>query len=491
VLSEAGTELTIELSEIDSGHGKRVMSSVLLVRNDPASRKTLANLLARRGHRAISIETIEEAKLLLETESFDLIIADLHLGAATVMDVMTAFRKICIDTEIIIVVSSSQDTALATKVIKKGAYDFIVEPFQNEEILLKIDRALERKRLRKENRLLRQEMAQQLGFDNIIGTSKTITQLKNIVSHIANTDEAVLISGESGTGKELFSRVIHYHSRRRDNPFISINCSATSPEFIESEFFGCVGEDSKSTTVNKRGFFEEADQGTIFLDEITDLSCTVQAKLLHLLRKNEIVPVNSETAKPVDVRIIAATNTDLREQVQTGRFSKELYARLNGMAVHIPPLRERPEDIVPMAEYFLRNIQREYHRLPLSLSPDGLKALLEYHWPGNGRELENTLKRAVALSTEGRIGRKEIVFISPRTVRLVPQPVLSEEKRSLLENQKLQILKSLEDNNWNYSLAASQLGIGRTTLWRKIKKFNLGQTDSAVNRQLTHMGRDF
>lgn len=455
------------------------MPSILIVDDEVGMRNMLAKLFARNEFDTAVAQNIEEAVAHLETRVFDLMLADLRLGNESGMDVLSSAKKIHPETDVIIMTAyGSVETAVAA--IQSGAADYITKPFKSAEVVFKVKRALEQINLRHTVRYLRQTVAQSFGYDNIIGTSKAIRDLKTVVDRIAPTGIAVLISGESGTGKELFAKVLHHHSDRRNRAFVPINCSAIPENLLESELFGHNKGAFTGAYTTKKGLFEEADGGTIFLDEIGDMPFQLQAKLLRVLQEKELRPVGGNTAKKIDVRIIAATNADLAEMVRDNRFREDLYYRLNVMPMNIPPLRERPEDIPILADYFLKNISREYNRPTMSISADGLELLLKHTWPGNVRELENTLKRAAALSRRDQIQYEDIIFISPRDTSLTPQPTVSLKSRSLQETQKLQILKSLEENDWNYSITANQLGIGRTTLWRKIKKFNLAQPEKTT-----------
>lgn len=450
------------------------MPSILIVDDEMGMRSMLAKLFTRNKFETVMAADGRKAAEYLEAQIFDLVLTDLRLGGESGLDILSLVKRSHPETEVIIMTAYGT-VETAVKAIQNGASDYITKPFKNEELVFKVNRALERQDLRHTVRYLQQEVAHQFGFDNIIGNSKVIGDLKKVVSRIATTNIAVLITGESGTGKELFAKVIHHHSDRRKRAFVPINCSAIPENLLESELFGHVKGAFTSAVANKRGLFEEADGGTIFLDEIGDLPYSIQAKLLRVLQEKEIRPVGGNVTKAIDVRVVAATNADLSRLVQEGTFREDLYYRLNVMPLHIPPLRERLEDVPALTEYFLRKIRIEYERGPITLSADGLELLLRHSWPGNVRELENTLKRAVALSGRDQIRYEDIIFISPRGTNLTTEPETPSRGRSLQESQKLQILKSLEENDWNYSLTANQLGIGRTTLWRKIKKYNLTQ----------------
>jgi DNA-binding NtrC family response regulator len=451
-----------------------VMPSILIVDDEAGMRNMLSKLFDKNGFDTAIAQNTSEAYAHLDSRVFDLVLTDLRLGGESGMEVLARTKQTHPETEVIIMTAyGSVETAVSA--IQNGASEYITKPFKSAEIVFKVNKALEHIDLRHTVKYLRQTVAQTFGYDNIIGISKDIQDLKSVVDRIAGTSIAVLISGESGTGKELFAKVIHHHSDRRSKAFVPINCSAIPENLLESELFGYTKGAFTGAYVTKKGLFEEADGGTIFLDEIGDMPFQLQAKLLRVLQEKEIRPVGQNLTRKIDVRVIAASNANLANMVQDGRFREDLYYRLNVMPMTIPPLRDRPEDIPVLSDYFLKNISKEYNRFPITLSADGLELMLKHTWPGNVRELENTLKRAVALSGRDQIQYEDIVFISPRETQLTSKPTLQIKTRSLQEGQKLQILKSLEENNWNYSLTANQLGIGRTTLWRKIKKFNLAQ----------------
>ncbi|MCK5126408.1 MAG: sigma-54-dependent Fis family transcriptional regulator [candidate division Zixibacteria bacterium] len=450
------------------------MPSILIVDDEPGMRNMLFRLFTKNGFDTSVAQDKKEAIIHLESQVFDLVLTDLRLGSDSGLDILMNSKRIHPETEVIIMTAYGT-VETAVQAILNGASDYITKPFKSAEVVFKVNKALEHIDLRHTIRYLRQEVAHQFGYDNIIGTSKIIDNLKSVIDRIAGMNISILITGESGTGKELFAKVTHHHSDRRDKSFVPINCSAIPENLLESELFGHVKGSFTNAITNKKGLFEEAEGGTIFLDEVGDLPYPLQAKILRVLQEKEVRPVGGNHSRKINVRIIAATNADLSKMVSEGTFREDLYYRLNVMPILIPALRERPEDIPALAEYFLKNISKEYNRSPITLSADGLELLLKHNWPGNVRELENTLKRAVALSGRNQIQYEDIIFISPRETQLTTHPTISLSTRSLQDGQKLQILKSLEENNWNHSLTANQLGIGRTTLWRKIKKFNLAQ----------------
>ncbi len=448
------------------------MPSILIIEDDDAMRQSLTTLFASNGYEITETGEYQEALSLTENRPFDLVLTALRLDLGSGLEILRASKAANPETEVIIMTAFASIQS-AVEAIQNGAADYITRPFKNEELLFKVNKALERIHLRNEVRFLRQEVAGRFRVDNIIGNSKAIDDLKKIVARIADTDIAVLITGESGTGKELFAEVIHQNSRRKNKRFVPLNCSAMPETQLELEIFGRHNGAFTPALPHKPSLFEEAHQGTIFLDEIDNLPRSIQAKLVRVLQEQEICPAGGDAVHSIDVRVIASTNTDLTPKVRTGEFREDLFYRLNIMPLHIPPLRERPEDIPALTEYLLRRIQGEYGREDVSLSADSLEMLLKHDWPGNVRELENTLKRAIALAGGQQIKYQDIIFISPREKRRPEFP--PPRNRSLVEGQKQLILKTLEENKWNYTMTADQLGIGRTTLWRKVKRFNLKQ----------------
>jgi len=450
---------------------------IMVVDDEAAIRRTLSLLLKKAGHDVRECENIAAARKTLDAWRPDLSIVDLRIGDDSGIDLIELIEQRYPDTESILMTAygSIESTVEA---MQSGAIDYITKPFSNHELLLRVNKALERSRMKQEIITLRQHVAMNYGFDNIVGISKAITHVKETAKRIAPTDITVLITGASGTGKELFARAIHHHSHRRNKPLMAIDCSAIPESLLESELFGHVKGSFTSASQDKRGLLEEADGGTIFLDEVSNMSAAVQVKLLRFLQDSEIRPVGASIARRVDVRIVAATNRDLATMVGQGEFREDLYYRLNVIPLNIPTLKERAEDIEMLTEYFLRKISGELNKSPLSISRAAVDLLLEHHWPGNVRELENTLKRGAALCTDNRLNRSDIIFVAAENNDSV-QPIAPTRnslclKGNLLDsNQKSLIMTALNDNDWNYTRTASELGIGRTTLWRKIKKYDL------------------
>lgn len=451
--------------------------SILVVDDEAATRRLLQGTLGTHGYPVYEAESIETAKAEMSARTIDLVLSDLRLGQESGLDVIKLVRRDYPEAEIILVTGYASIES-AVEAMRSGAYDYLTKPVSPEELLLRVQKAIERKLMRQELTALRQHVAMSYGFDNIVGISKPIQQIKETAKRIAPTDITVLITGGSGTGKELFARAIHYHSNRRSGKFIPIDCSAVPEGLLESELFGHVKGSFTHAVATKKGLFEEADGGTLFLDELSNMPQSTQVKLLRFLQDSEVRPVGSVISRKVNVRILAATNKDLRALVAEGSFREDLYYRLNVIPLTLPSLTERAEDIEILVEYFLRKIANDAGGHSLSISRAAIDLLLAHTWPGNVRELENTLKRGAALCASGRIEADDIIFISGEKVAPKAEngPAVSTLtlKGGLLDSgQRSLIIKALNDSEWNYTKAAAELGIGRTTLWRKLKKYNL------------------
>jgi two-component system, NtrC family, response regulator AtoC len=451
--------------------------TILVVDDEPGTRRFLQGTLEKHGYRVYDAENIETAKRELAARSFDLVLSDLRLGQESGLDLIKLVRRDYPESEIILVTGYASIES-AVEAMRCGAYDYLTKPVSPQELMLRVQKAIERKLMRQELTALRQHVAMSYGFDNIVGISKPIQQIKETAKRIAPTDITVLITGGSGTGKELFARAIHYHSNRRFGKFIPIDCSAVPEGLLESELFGHVKGSFTHAVATKKGLFEEADGGTLFLDELSNMPQSTQVKLLRFLQDSEVRPVGAVISKKVNVRVVAATNKDLRLLVAEGAFREDLYYRLNVIPLSLPSLTERAEDIEILVEYFLRKIANDTGGASLSISRAAIDLLLAHSWPGNVRELENTLKRGAALCATGRIEADDIIFISGdrSAVKAEPGPAVSTLtlKGGLLDSgQRSLIIKALNDSEWNYTKAAAELGIGRTTLWRKLKKYNL------------------
>ncbi|UCC44682.1 MAG: sigma-54-dependent Fis family transcriptional regulator [Candidatus Zixiibacteriota bacterium] len=451
--------------------------SILVVDDESSVRESLAILLTDNGYSVIKAASADEALSILRERDCDLVLTDLRLDNETGLDIIKYVQQNCPDTESILLTAFGTIES-AVEAMQTGAYDYITKPFTNDQLLLKVQKALERKLMREELTRLRQSVAMSYGFDNLVGISKQMTQLKKTARRVAPTDITILITGASGTGKELFARAIHHHSNRRKKRFVAIDCSAIPETLLESELFGHTKGSFTSANQDKKGLLEQADGGTIFLDELSNMPSSVQVKLLRFLEDSEIRAIGSSTSRRVDVRIIAATNKDLAQLVGEDKFREDLYYRLNVIPLNLPALTERAEDIEILTNYFIRKICNEIGRDAMTIDRSATDKLLHHNWPGNVRELENTLKRGIALCSHDQLTADDIMFITSDTSPQENRPMAARKSLHLRGNlmdssQRSLIIGALNDNDWNYTRTAQELGIGRTTLWRKIKKYDL------------------
>ncbi len=369
---------------------------VLIVDDERSMRELLAIVLRREGYEVVLAENGRQAVAELEHRPIDLLISDIQMPDMSGVDVLRAGKQINQDLAGIMVTAfASAETAI--EALRMGAYDYIHKPFNVDELKIVVRNALERRQLRQENVLLKRALQQTYQFSNIIGRSEAMLAVFQLIETIAQTNSTVLITGESGTGKELAARAIHFNSPRRDRPFIALNCGALTETLLESELFGHVRGAFTGAAANKKGLVEIADKGTIFLDEIGEMSPLMQVKLLRVLQERTFRRVGGTEEVPADIRIVAATNRDLVAMVAEGRFREDLYYRINVIPLHLPSLRERREDIPLLAQHFVERFSADMGKAVQGLSADCLRCLQEYHWPGNIRELENAMERAVAL----------------------------------------------------------------------------------------------
>jgi DNA-binding NtrC family response regulator len=361
----------------------------------------------------------------------------------------------------------------AVEAMRLGAFDYVTKPFESSELLHRVQNALAHHQLVNEVRLLRQQIREQRGFGRLVGRSPQIQRVIEMISRVAGTDTTILIEGESGTGKELVARAIHAESPRADRPFVAINCGALPETLLESEMFGHVKGAFTGATATKKGLFEEADRGTLFLDEIGDTSAAIQIKLLRVLQEREIRRVGSNAPIKIDVRVLAASHRSLEELVKEGRFREDLLYRLNVVTIPVPPLRERREDIPLLAAHFLEGAAKRLGKPVPTLSQEAMNLLLEYPWPGNVRQLENAIERAVLLATRETIFPGDFPPSLLRAAKTGEPSVPPAKPMRLEEVEREHILSTLEAFGWNQARAAEVLGIGRNTLWRKLKEYGI------------------
>jgi DNA-binding NtrC family response regulator len=387
------------------------MAHVLVVDDQSAMRLTLTALLKQAGHTLMQAGTGDEALAKISENDFDVVITDLKLDKVTGLEVLQAAKVNNPQTEVIVLTGfGSIESAVAA--MKAGAIDYLTKPFDTEELLLAVQRAMERQRLRSEVQRLRSAVEEKEQFKpgSIVSASSAMSEVLEMVKRVAPTDATVLIQGESGTGKELIARAIHQNSPRHDQQFIPINCGALPENLLESELFGHVKGAFTGAHQNKKGLFEEADGGTLFLDEIGETTPPTQVKLLRVLQDMEVRRVGGNTPVKVDVRLVAATNQKLLERIEEGAFREDLYYRLQVILIGLPPLRDRPEEIIPIAEHYLGVYSQKFNKQVNGFTAEAKHALLDYSWPGNIRELINAIERAVILARTAEIGPEDFLL---------------------------------------------------------------------------------
>ncbi len=458
------------------------MASILVIEDDSSLRQVLEMFLRKAGHEVASAVSAEEGLRLFENEEFDIVLTDLKLGKQGGLEVLSRVKAISPECEVIIMTAySTVETAL--EAMKRGALDYVAKPFKLEEISVLIEKALERRALSLENIRLRRELSGRYRFEHIVGKTARMRQVFDTIARVASTKTSVLITGESGTGKELVARAIHFNSPRKDGPFVVVNCGAIPDALMESEMFGHVRGAFTGAYTTRHGLLEAANRGTVFLDEVGEISLPMQVKLLRFLQEHTIRPVGGTQEVKVDVRVVAATNKDLYEEVRAGRFREDLYYRLNVIRIHLPPLRERSEDIPYLAQHFVDKFCREMGREPLGVAPEVMERLKSLRYPGNVRELENIIEHAVtfargrviemdALPEHVRQARPEA--LSPiEDVTQVPEQGLDLEGR-LAEIEKRILLNALKRTGGVRKDAAALLGITFRSLRYKLAKYGLG-----------------
>jgi len=449
------------------------MEKILIVDDEIALRQSLNILLTRNGYSVETATCASEALTILENEHYDLVITDLRMSDMDGLELLRKIKQAHAEVEVI-VLTAFGSIGSAVEAMRAGAFDYVTKPFKIEQLLVVVEKALERRRLLSEVKYLREALRQDLDENNVIAQSAQMQAVLDLVRKGAPQDLTVLITGEPGTGKEVVAKVLHGLSNRCRNRFFAINCSAMPEQLLESELFGHVKGAFTGATSTKKGLFEEASEGTLLLDEIGDMPLSLQAKLLRVLEARTIRPVGSNHEMEINVRVLAATNHDLAEMVKQGKFREDLYYRLDVIRIHIPPLSTRREDIMPLADHFLAKYRQEMGKPGLKFGSTAVNALLNHSWPGNARELKNTIKRAVALASGDLLEGNDIFFIPATFSRGMKLELRRPPQGNTLEDsQRDHIRRVLIANNWNYSKTSKQLGIGRTTLWRKVKKFSL------------------
>ena len=450
--------------------------SVLIIDDEAAIRESLETLLALEGYTVECAASGEEGMARMGDRSFDLVLLDLALPDRNGLDILSDLRSQ--DPQLPVIMITAYGTVEnAVRAMQVGAANFVQKPWDNEKLLADVRAAVARHRAEEENIQLKRALKQRYNFENIVGKSEPMLKIFDLVAQVAPSRSTVLLQGESGTGKELIAKAIHLNSPRRDRPFVPVNTGSMPPDLLESTLFGHVKGAFTSAIASKKGLFEIADRGTLFLDEIGTMGMDTQSKILRVLQDRKFMHLGGVHELQVDVRIIAATNVDLKQQVRDGKFREDLFYRLNVITVDLPPLRQRKEDIPMLVEFFLNKYSAENERPLRRITPEALRPLLSYAWPGNVRELENVVERAVVLSSGTEIGPDLLPDqISGRSTAFpVPEPRSADSSLfDIIEDcERHVIVDMLEKCNWNQTEAAERFHVPLSTLNQKIKRLNI------------------
>lgn len=444
---------------------------ILAVDDDVVACDLLREVLEQEGYQVSTASSGQAAIDLAREVPFDLAIIDIRMPDISGIEVLKALKRANTQMPVLMTTAySSMNTAI--EAIREGAYDYLSKPCKMEELTITVKRALEQSKLLRENQYFRQELREKYKFENIVGSTPGMLAVYKTVARLVDSKATVLIQGESGTGKELIARAIHFNGPRAERPFVAMECASLAESLLESELFGHVRGAFTGAVETKKGLFEIADGGTIFLDEIAEISLGLQAKLLRVLQEYEIRRVGGTQPIALDVRVIAATNKDVEALVKVERFREDLFYRLNVVTLHLPPLRERQEDIPLLASYFLRKYSETNHKLISHITPEAMDLLCSYHWPGNVRELEHTIERAVTLTMNSALLPGDL---PPRLQQqtVLPRPGTSPPLLTLEELEKQHIQVVLRATQGNKKRAAQILGINRRSLYRMAKRYGL------------------
>jgi two-component system, NtrC family, response regulator len=458
------------------------MNTILVIDDEPNYQIVLSELLREEGFEVYTTSTGENALKMARGTDLDLIITDMRMPGMSGLELLKAFKALNRDLPVIMITAFGE-VEKAVEAMQAGAFNYLTKPFNNDELVVSIRKAIEHYSLLRENTRLRGEMQIRYGFANIIGKNKRMQQIYILIEKVAPTPSTVLISGESGTGKELVARAIHFNSLRKEAPFISINCAALPESLLESELFGHEKGAFTGAVALRKGRFELADSGTLFLDEVAEMPLSLQAKLLRVLQEKTFERVGGTKTLRVDVRILAATNKDLKEEVEKGLFREDLYYRLNVLHIVLPPLRDRIDDLPLLAAHFIEKFAKLLNRRGLQISPDSLRYLASLPWEGNVRELENIIERAAILAPGNIIEVEDVQgdMVNERKAtgwaadldldRLIPPEVSLPDVLNTIEEQMVK--KALERANYIQARAAEDLGITKSLLQYKMKKYGL------------------
>lgn len=450
-------------------------ANILVVDDDESMRTACSQTLSEAGYRVQSVSNGTLALEKVKKESFDVIVLDLKMPGIPGIDVLKALTRDDSGLAVIVITGyGSFDAAMQAG--KFGAFEFLAKPFDPDKLISLVEKAASRKRFALEDSCVRMAVDDQETFpDKLVGESAAIRRVVRLIKKAAPMDSTVLITGETGSGKELVARLIHRQSMRREKPFVVVDCGSLVPNLFESEMFGHVKGSFTGAVDNTKGKLELAHSGTLFLDEVGNIDLNLQARLLRVVQEQEFAKVGSSRTKKLNVRIIAATNQDLSEEIEQGRFRKDLFYRLNVVVIHIPKVEERPEDIPLLAQYFLHRFCAERRTRPVKLSEESLALMQEYSWPGNVRELKNAIERAIVISDNGVLGPGDLML----SADLVPPEPSAADHPPLAIMEMREIVKMLRECKGNRGQAAMRLGINRKTLREKIRKYGISVEDFA------------
>ncbi len=456
---------------------------ILVVDDEMIVCESCKRILEEEGYEAETALSGKEAFEQMKDNPFDVVITDLKMPGIDGMEVLRTFRKDYPDS-IIVMITGFSTVETAVEAMKLGAFDYIPKPFTPDEVAIVVKKAIEKKNLMLENSYLRQELQEKYGFHNIVGKSKKMQEIYRVIAKVAVTDSTVLIYGQSGTGKELIARAIHFNSLRREKQFVPVDCAVLSENLLESELFGHVRGSFTGAVTTKPGLFEVADGGTVFLDEVGNISLSIQAKLLRVLQEREFTPVGGTKAKKVDIRLIAATNKDLEKMIKDEVFREDLYYRLNIVPIYLPTLRERQEDIPLLAVHFLKKYADEMGKAIKGFTPEAMEKLMRHPWPGNIRELENVVERTVVMIEDEMVKGEHLILPGQQEKEVLENqiPMTSEElkeikkqkrEKAVEEIERAFVLNALERHQWNVTRAAEEVGMLRPNFQALMRKYNL------------------
>jgi DNA-binding NtrC family response regulator len=451
---------------------KQDKAAILIVEDEPKMRRLLELQLAEEGFNARIAADAETGLQILGKEAFDVVVTDLKLPGMSGLEFLQAVKRVNADLPVVIMTAFGTVES-AVDAMKAGASDYVLKPFSLAELVLVIRKELTSHQLRQENRDLREALGRRYEYKNIVAKSDKMQAVLALVERVAPTNSTVLIGGESGVGKDLVARAIHEHSQRARGPFVKINSTAIPETLLESELFGYEKGAFSGATTSKPGKFEVANNGTLFLDEIGDVPAAIQVKLLRVLQDREFERLGGTRTLKVDVRLVAATNRDLRDALEEGTFREDLYYRLNVVAIDIPPLRERKEDVPALAEFFLEKFARESAKPVQGLTPAAMKMLMDFHWPGNVRELQNVIERAITLSSGSTLDVADIHIDTARRGHVESGSAVLPEGMSMEQWEEELLREALKRASGNKSQAARALGLSRNALRYRLSKMGV------------------